>query len=71
MNLNKYKNIKLTKKLNKANCVTHSGCFHIDDIISTIFLSRIIENVTLIRIPSVENINLENKIVYDIGFRRI
>lgn len=56
-----YKNIRLTKKVNKANCVTHSGKFHVDDIISTIFLSKIMKKVILIRVPSVENINLENK----------
>jgi uncharacterized UPF0160 family protein len=68
MSLNKYKNIQLTNKIEKANCVTHSGSFHVDDVISTIFLSKIIENVVLIRVPSTENIYLENKMIYDIGF---
>lgn len=36
MNVIKYNNIKLTKNLNEANCVTHSGRFHVDDVISTI-----------------------------------
>ena len=34
MSLYKYKNIQLTNKIDEANCVTHSGCFHIDDVIS-------------------------------------
>lgn len=68
MSLNKYKNIQLTNKIDEANCVTHSGCFHTDDIMSTIFLSKIIKDVVLIRLPSTENITLKNKIVYDIGF---
>lgn len=67
MNLNQYKNIQLTKQIVKANCITHSGKFHVDDVISTIFLSKIIEKVILIRVPSVENLNIENKMVYDIG----
>jgi len=71
MNLNKYKNIQLTKQIDEANCITHSGKFHVDDVISTIFLSKIIEKVILLRVSSVENKNLENKIVYDIGLRRI
>ena len=66
MNLNKYKNIQLTKQIDEANCITHSGKFHVDDVISTIFLSKIIEKVILLRVSSVEN-----KIVYDIGLRRI
>ena len=69
--LNKYKNIQLTKQIDEANCITHSGKFHVDDVISTIFLSKIIEKVILLRVSSVENKNLENKIVYDIGLRRI
>ncbi len=67
MSSNKYKNIQLTDKIDKANCVTHSGCFHIDDVISTIFISKIMKKVILIRIPSTANKDLTNKLVYDIG----
>ena len=65
---NKYKNIELTEQISEATCVTHSGKFHIDDIISTIFLSKILKKVVLLRIASTENKNLKNKIVYDIGY---
>ena len=41
METNQYKNIKLTRKIEEANCVTHSGKFHVDDVISTIFLSKL------------------------------
>ena len=71
MYINKYKNIQLTNKFRKANCITHSGNFHVDDVISTIFLSKIIDNIVLMRIPTIENKNLNDKIVYDIGLRRI
>ena len=71
MNLNKYKNIQLTNQIDEANCITHSGKFHVDDVISTIFLSKIIQKVILLRVATVENKNLKNKIVYDIGLRRI
>ena len=71
MNLNKYKNIQLTKQIDEANCIPHSGKFHVDDVISTIFLSKIIEKVVLLRVATIENENLKNKIVYDIGLRRI
>lgn len=69
--LNKYKNIRLTDNIDEANCITHSGKFHVDDVISTIFLSKIMKEVILLRISTTENKNLENKIVYDIGLRRI
>ena len=71
MGLSKYKNISLTNNIYKANCITHSGKFHVDDVISTIFLSNIFEKVVLLRIPIIKNENVENKIVYDIGFRKI
>ena len=67
MNLIKYKNIQLTDEFDNANCITHSGRFHIDDVISTIFLSKIIDKVVLLRIATIRNEDLKNKIVYDIG----
>lgn len=67
MRVFKYKNIKLTKQYNKANCVTHSGTFHVDDVISTIFLSKIFNKINLIRVPSMENRSANNKLVFDIG----
>lgn len=43
-----------------------------DDVISTIFLSKIRKNIVLIRVPTIDkNLDIENKLVYDIGFRRI
>lgn len=43
-----------------------------DDVISTIFLSKIKENVILLRISTIDNnLNLESKLIYDIGLRRI
>ena len=67
MKLYRYKNIRLTKQYNKANFVTHSGTFHIDDVISTIFLSKIFKEINLIRLPSMDNRNTDNKLVFDIG----
>lgn len=60
-------NVKLTKNINEANCITHSGTFHADEIFATVILSKIIPEITLIRVPEVvENPN-ENTLVYDIG----
>lgn len=64
----RYKNIKLIKEFNSANFVTHSGTFHVDDVISTIFISKIFDVINLIRIPSIDNRNIDNKLVFDIGF---
>lgn len=64
---NNYKNIQLTTQTDKANCITHSGRFHVDDVVSTIFLSKIIDNVILSRVPTIGNKDVKDKIVYDIG----
>ena len=39
---NKYINIELTDNIKEAKFITHSGKFHVDDVISTIFLSKIL-----------------------------
>lgn len=67
MRVFKYKNIKLTKQYDNANFVTHSGTFHVDDVVSTIFLSKIFEEINLIRVSSMNNRNTNNKLVFDIG----
>lgn len=67
MRVFKYRNIKLIKQYNKANFVTHSGTFHVDDVISTIFLSKIFKKINLIRVSSMNNRSVNNKLVFDIG----
>lgn len=43
-----------------------------DDVISTIFLSKIKKNIILIRVARIdEKLDIKNKLVYDIGLRRI
>ena len=59
--------IKLTKNINEANCITHSGTFHADEIFATIILSKIMPEVVLIRVPEVKEKVSEKVIVYDIG----
>ena len=60
-------NIKITKNINKANLVTHTGTFHPDDVFSTMFLSKIVDNPVLIRTNDPTNAQKES-IIYDIGF---
>ncbi|MBO4815725.1 MAG: MYG1 family protein [Clostridia bacterium] len=59
--------IKLTKNINEANCITHSGTFHADEIFATLILSKIIPEITLIRVQEVKEMPDENVLVYDIG----
>lgn len=59
--------IKITKKIEEANLITHAGTFHPDDVFSTMFLSKIVDNPIVIRTTKVEN-HQEGTIVYDIGY---
>lgn len=60
-------NIKITKNIEEANMITHGGKFHPDDVFSTMFLSRIIDNPTVFRTTN-QGIKSDRAIVYDIGF---
>lgn len=41
------KGLKIVKKVSDANFITHSGKFHIDDVFSTVFLTKYFEDVKL------------------------
>lgn len=59
-------NIKVTKDINEANAITHSGTFHADEVFASVILSKIIDNLTIARVSEVPE-NIDNKIIYDIG----
>ena len=59
--------IKLVKNLAVANCVTHSGTFHADEVFATCFLSKVLDEVRLIRLNDVKDV--EGKLIYDIGWK--
>ncbi len=59
--------LKITKNINEANLITHDGKFHPDDVFSTIFMSKYIENPILCRVPVSSKIETD-AIVYDVGF---
>ena len=63
-------NVKVVKKLEEANCVTHGGKFHSDEIFATVILSKILTNINLIRVNEVTDSireSIVDKLVYDIG----
>lgn len=59
--------LKVTKKINNANLITHSGTFHPDDVFSTMFLANFIHNPVVARVTDISN-HKENAIIYDIGY---
>lgn len=60
-------NIKITKNIKEANCITHSGTFHADEIFATVILSKIMPEIILIRLQELKEKVGPDVIVYDIG----
>ena len=61
------KGLKIVKKVSDANFITHSGKFHIDDVFSTVFLTKYFEDVKLKRVNNIQETYKNNIIMYDIG----
>ena len=60
--------IKVVDKIEDANCITHSGTMHADEVFSTAFLDLYFGNVKVFRTGKVEGYKIrEDQIVYDIG----
>lgn len=58
--------IKIVKNIDEANCITHGGTFHSDDVFATVFLEMLLDNVSVIRVMEANEF-VDGKITYDIG----
>lgn len=59
--------MELVKDIYEANCITHSGTMHTDDIFSTAFLDLYLGNIKVFRTTDIPADISEDVIVYDIG----
>ena len=59
--------MELVKDIYEANCITHSGTMHTDDIFSTAFLDLYLGNIKVFRTTDVPTDISEDVIIYDIG----
>ena len=59
-------NITITKDVEKANCITHDGKFHCDEVFATIIISEVIDKVILCRLNNISNVK-KALYIYDIG----
>ena len=55
------------QEIAQANCITHSGIFHADEVMATVLLSKILPEVKVCRTFKVPEDVAEDVIVYDIG----
>lgn len=60
-------NLRVTKNLEEANLITHSGTFHPDDVFSTMFLAKFLGDGIVLR-TSDTGVSSDKAIIYDIGF---
>lgn len=56
----------VVNNINEANCITHSGTMHADEVFATAFLDLYLEDVRVFRTNKVENVS-SDQLVYDIG----
>ncbi len=61
-------NLKITKNVLEANMITHDGKFHPDDVFSTMFLAKILDEPVVYRASVRDVPQKEGAIIYDIGF---
>lgn len=60
--------IKLVDNIAEANCITHSGTMHADDVFATAFLELYLKDIKLKRTATIDMTTIPNEIiVYDIG----
>lgn len=60
--------ISIVKNIGEANCITHSGTMHADDVFATAFLDLYLGNVKVFRTGSVNIDELSSDVlVYDVG----
>ncbi len=59
--------LKITKKVEEANLVTHDAKFHPDDVFATAFMAKMVDKPVVFR-ASVRGVPETEAIVYDVGF---
>lgn len=62
--------ISFVKNIGEANCITHSGTMHADDVFATAFLELYLGEIKLFRTSSVNFEEIDSQaLVYDVGRR--
>ena len=59
--------IKMVFKGEDANCITHSGTMHADDVFATAFLELYLGDIKVFRTNSLDFSVSQSAIIYDIG----
>lgn len=58
--------VRVVNNINEANCITHSGTMHADEVFATAFLDLYLEDVRVFRTIKIDG-DVSDKYIYDIG----
>ena len=59
--------MEVVKTLNEANCITHNGTMHADEVFATAFLDLYKENIKVFRTTEINPNDYPNILIYDVG----
>ena len=60
--------LKVVDNIELANCITHNGSMHADEVFSSAFLELYLGDIKVFRTSNIDNLNInDNILVYDIG----
>lgn len=60
--------IRFVDKIENANCITHSGTMHADEVFATAFLELYLKDIRIFRTSSVDTTKINSDaLIYDIG----
>jgi uncharacterized UPF0160 family protein len=60
--------IKIVSNSEEANCITHNGTMHADEVFATAFLEMYLGDIKVFRTTGIDNLKInENTLIYDVG----
>lgn len=59
--------LRVVNTYEDANCITHSGTFHADEVFASAFLEMYLGDVSILRTNNVDTTKSEGKMIYDVG----
>ena len=59
--------MQLVNSIEEANCITHSGTIHADEVFATAFLDLYKKDVKVYRTSNIDSKQYKDKLIYDVG----
>ena len=59
--------MELVNSIEEADCITHSGTMHADEVFATAFLDLYKKDIKVFRTTNISSNDYKDKLIYDIG----